>query len=117
MSVRRSLGITGLAEIATFLFSLLSAIVVSRLLRPDEIGVFSVAVSVIGFAHILREFGVGQYLVQLREITREHLRAAFTVMLIISWSMAALLFILKDPLATFYAHEGIAQVLALLFCG
>src|SRR5687768_1460497 len=114
MSVRRSLGITGLAEIATFLLSLLSAIVVSRLLRPDEIGVFSVAVSILGFAHILREFGVGQYLVQLREITREHLRAAFTVMLIISWSMAALLFILKDPLATFYAHEGIAQVLALL---
>jgi O-antigen/teichoic acid export membrane protein len=114
MNVRRSLGISGLAEIATFLFSLLSAIVVSRLLRPDEIGVFSVAVSVIAFAHILREFGVGQYLVQLHEVTRRHLRAIFTVMLLISWSMAALLFILKDPLAAFYAHAGIAQVLALL---
>jgi O-antigen/teichoic acid export membrane protein len=114
MSVRRSLGITGLAEIATFLLSLLSAIVVSRLLRPDEIGIFSVAVSILGFAHILREFGVGQYLVQLREITREHLRAAFTIMLIISWSMAALLFIVRYPLAAFYTHEGIAEVLALL---
>lgn len=114
MSVRRSLGISALAEVVTFLLSLLSVVVVSRLLTPDEIGVFSVAVSIIGFAHILREFGAGQYLVQLHEITREHLRAAFTVMLMISWSMAALLFTVRYPIAAFYAHEGLAQVLALL---
>jgi O-antigen/teichoic acid export membrane protein len=114
MSVRRSLGISALTEVAVFLLSLLSVVVVSRLLMPDEIGVFSVAVSIVGFAHILRDFGAGQYLIQLREITREHLRAAFTVMLMISWSMAALLFAVRYPLATFYAHDGLAQVLALL---
>lgn len=114
MSVRRSLGISAVTEVAVFLLSLLSVVIVSRLLMPDEIGVFSVAVSIVGFAHILRDFGAGQYLIQLREITREHLRAAFTVMLVISWSMAALLFTVRYPLAAFYAHEGLAQVLALL---
>jgi O-antigen/teichoic acid export membrane protein len=114
MSVRRSLGISALSEAVSFLLSLLSVVVVSRILTPDEIGIFSVAVSIIGFAHILREFGAGQYLVQLPEITRRHLRAAFTVMLIISWTMAALLFAVRHPVAAFYAHDGLAHVLALL---
>jgi O-antigen/teichoic acid export membrane protein len=114
MNVRRSLGISALTEVAVFLLSLLSVIVVSRLLMPDEIGVFSVAVSIVGFAHILRDFGAGRYLIQLREITRERVRATFTIMLIISWSIAALLFTVRYALAAFYAHEGLAQVLALL---
>lgn len=114
MSVRRSLGISTLTEVAVFLLSLLSVVVVSRLLAPDEIGVFSVAVSLVGFAHILRDFGAGQYLVQLREISKAHLRAVFTIMLMISWGIAALLFAVRYPIAAFYAHEGVAQVLALL---
>lgn len=114
MSVRRSLGISALSEAFSFLLSLLSVVVVSRILTPDEIGIFSVAVSIIGFAHILREFGAGQYLVQLPKIARTHLRAAFTVMLMISWTMAALLFAVRRPVAAFYAHDGLAHVLALL---
>jgi O-antigen/teichoic acid export membrane protein len=114
MSVRRSLGISTLTEVAVFLLSLMSVVVVSRLLAPDEIGVFSVAVSIVGFAHILRDFGAGQYLIQLREITREHLRAVFTVMLMISWSIALLLFAVRSPIAVFYSHHGLSDVLALL---
>lgn len=70
MSVRRALRFTTLATVLNFFLSFISVIVVSRLLKPEEIGVFSVAVSLVAYTLILRDFGVGQYFVQLKELTR-----------------------------------------------
>lgn len=114
MSVRRALRFTSIATAVNFLISLLSVIVISRLLTPAEIGIFSVAVSLIAYTHILREFGVGQYFVQLKELTREHLRAGFTVMLAVSWSIASLLLLLRAPASQFYNHTGLTEVLTVL---
>jgi O-antigen/teichoic acid export membrane protein len=114
MSVRRALGVSATAQLAIFVLGFISVVVVSRLLTPAEIGVFSVAVSVLGFAHVFREFGVGQYLIQAKKVGRPELRAAFSVTLFFSWSIALILFIARVPLANFYAHEGISAVLELL---
>lgn len=114
MSVRRALRVTTLATAANFFLSLTSVIVVSRLLKPDEIGVFSVAVSLVAYTHILRDFGVGQYFVQLRELTREHLRAGFTVMLLTSWAVAAVLVMARGPASSLYAHAGLADIFTVL---
>ena len=114
MSVRRALRFTTLATVLNFFLSFISVIVVSRLLKPEEIGVFSVAVSLVAYTLILRDFGVGQYFVQLKELTREHIRAGFTVMLLISWSIAALLLLARCPAASFYAHPGLAEIFSVL---
>lgn len=97
-----------------FVLSFLSVIVVSRVLTPEEIGVFSVSVAVLGMAHILREFGVGQYLIQAQSVGLQERRAAFTVSILTAWALAALLFFARHPLAVFYGHHGVAEVLALL---
>lgn len=114
MGYRRSLGIVGISQAVTFILSFASVIIVSRLLAPNEIGIYSVAVSIIGFAHILREFGVGYYLVQAAAVSREQFRAAFTVAILTSWIIAGVLFLLRGPMAEFYGHEGIKEVLFLL---
>ncbi len=111
MVVRRALGITGISQAAIFVLGFANVVIVSRLLRPEEIGIFSVAVSVLGFAHIFREFGVGQYLVQAAQVGKAELRAAFTVTLASSWLIALLIFLLRYPLSSFYGHEGVAEVL------
>lgn len=114
MSVRKALGLSAISQLVNFVLGFASVVIVSRLLTPAEIGVFSVAVSVLGFAHVFREFGVGQYLVQAKVVGREQLRAAFSLTLFFSWSIAAVLYLGRIPLAAFYNHEGIAEVLALL---
>ncbi|ANQ86414.1 hypothetical protein dqs_3393 [Azoarcus olearius] len=114
MALRRALSINGATQIATFLLSLGSVIIVSRLLTPDEIGIFSVSVSLIGFAHILRDFGVGQYLIQSRDIDLPRMRAAFTVMLLTSWAIALGIYLAREPLAIFYERKGVADVLGLI---
>jgi O-antigen/teichoic acid export membrane protein len=114
MSIHRAVRLTTLATAANFILSFISVIVVSRLLNPQEIGVFSVAVSIIAYTHILREFGVGQYFVQLKDITRAHLRSGFTIMLIISWSIALLLFLAREPVSIFYRHDGLVALFGVL---
>lgn len=114
MAVRKALGITAAQQAITFWLSFGSVVIVSRLLKPEEIGIFSVAVSVLGFAHIFREFGVSQYLIQAAKVGRAELRAAFTVTLASSWAIALLIFLLRWPLSAFYEHQGIADVLLLI---
>lgn len=114
MAVRKALGFTAAQQGISFWLSFASVVIVSRLLKPEEIGIFSVAVSVLGFAHVFREFGVTQYLVQAAQVGRAQLRAAFTVTLATSWAIALLLFLLRWPLSTFYGHQGIAEVLLLV---
>lgn len=111
---RRAIGISALAQALTFVLSFLNVIAVARLLTPAEIGVFSVAMSFQAIAHVFREFGVNQYLVQAREVTRDRFRAAFTLTLISSWSIAAGLVLASGPLSGFYRHEGVAAVMRLM---
>jgi len=75
MTYRSALKVTTASQVVMFALSLLSVVVVSRLLTPFEIGVFSVSVSLLGFAHVFREFGVGQYLVQSLEAHKQQFRA------------------------------------------
>ncbi len=112
MSIRRSLGIVSVTRLVVFLISFASVIVVSRLLTPAEIGVFSVSVALVGIAHVFRDFGVGQYLIQLREVTEDKKRAAFTVTLAISWMIAIAIFSVRGLAADFYGHSGVSEILA-----
>lgn len=96
-----------------FALSFTSVLVVSRLLTPEEIGIFSVSVALLGMAHIFREFGVGQYLVQAATVGREQIRAAFTVALAFSWGIGLIVFAAGFPMTVIYRHEGIHEVLAL----
>lgn len=114
MRIRKALGINAASQLIIFVVNFTSIIVISRLLTPEEIGIFSVSVSILAFAHIFREFGVAQFLIQASEVTDERLRAAFTVTLSISWLIAAILVLGSAPIAGFYGSAGIADVLRLI---
>ena len=98
------------------MLGLASSIIVARLLTPEEIGLFSVSLSLIAFGHVFRDFGIGQYLVQAVEVSRDHLRAANTVMIMISWSVALLFFLVRHPVSSFYQNDGMAEILTILAC-
>ncbi|WP_170153624.1 oligosaccharide flippase family protein [Alkalispirillum mobile] len=108
------MGVSAIAQMAAFIFGFISVVVVSRLLTPEEIGIFSVSVAILGFAHLFREFGVGQYLIQAKRVGEREFRAAFSVALITSWAIALALFLISTPMASFYGHPGVAEVLSLL---
>lgn len=115
---KKSVLISFLNKYSILVISIISGMFIARLLTPAEIGVFSVAASFIGIAHTLRDFGVSNYLIQVKEISNDKIRTAFTITAIMAWLIAGLLFIGKSVLANFYAQpelEGVIQILALNF--
>ncbi|MCX2865009.1 lipopolysaccharide biosynthesis protein [Paucibacter sp. PLA-PC-4] len=99
---------------ASLIVSLASTMILARLLTPAQIGVFSLCAAAVTIAGILRDFGVSEYLIQEKELDHEKLRNAFGVALVIGWSVGALIFLVRDPLAAYYREPVVREVLGVL---
>lgn len=86
----------------------------ARLLTPEEIGLYSVVVAILGLAHVLRDFGVTSYLIQERELTREKIATAFTLTLIVAVTLFAVLYFSADMIARFYDDVRVAAVVRVM---
>jgi len=93
---------------------LVSAVVLARLLDPAETGIFALAAALVVIAQMLRDFGVGEYIIAQAEVTLEKMRAAFTLTLLIAIAIACVLFLLAGPLASFYREPGVELLLQVL---
>ena len=114
MSVRKSLVISFAEKYAVLIVSIASTMVLARLLTPEEIGIFSVSVAVVGIVHMIRDFGVTQYLVVEEELTKDRIRAAFGITIVISWSIGGVLFLAAGSIADFYNEPGLVSTLSIL---
>lgn len=76
----------------------------SRLLTPEEFGVAAFGAVLATFGALLTELGVGQALVQRRDLTTEHIRAAFTSSLLLGIVVTVVMW-LAAPLAGEYANN------------
>lgn len=113
-SVRRSLVLSFAERYTGLVVMFASTLVLARLLTPSEIGIYSIAAVVVFLAHSVRDFGLGEYVVQERELTPERLRSAFGVAIALGWLLAGLVAIVARPLAAFYGEPGVGEVLTIL---
>ena len=112
--VRKSIFLSFGQNYISFIIQFLVSLIIARLLTPAEIGIFSVAMVMIGFAHTLRDFGVSSYIIQEKELTPEKIRAAFALTLITAWVMAAAIGLGSGYAAEFYREPGIKSVMLVL---
>jgi len=82
-SVRRGLALSFAERYALIALALASNILLARLLTPEQIGIYSVSLAVIGIAQVLRDFGVGNFLIQEKNLSEAHIRTAFGISLVI----------------------------------
>jgi O-antigen/teichoic acid export membrane protein len=113
--LRKSLLISFFNKYSILAITIISSMIIARLLTPEEIGVFSVGASLIGVAHTLRDFGVSNYLVQVKEISAGKIRSAFTVAVLMAWSIAGLLFLTRHMIADFYHQPALDTIILILF--
>ncbi|MEQ8357015.1 MAG: oligosaccharide flippase family protein [Kiloniellaceae bacterium] len=114
MSIRTSIAWTFSEQTLQQVLQLAGAVVIARLLTPDELGVFALAVSAAAVLTALRTFGVGNYLIREPGLNPEKIRSAFGVMLVISWSLGLVLLLGRPFIAELYNRPGIAEVMGLL---
>lgn len=90
-------------------------LVLARLLRPEELGLFALALAIAGLAHLLRDFGISAYLQRAAE--PERLNASVGLMLATGGVSAVGLFGLAEGLAAAVAQPALAPLLRILALG
>jgi PST family polysaccharide transporter len=90
----------------------------ARLLLPADFGVVALAMVVIGFAGAISDFGLEAAVIQRRDLTERHLRAALTASVLVGLGLAAGL-ALASPFSGVVLESsilpGVLQTLALVF--
>lgn len=89
-------------------------IIIARLLGPDEIGLYSVVAAAIVVAHMLRDFGVSQFIVKEKNLTNEKLGAAAALTGFFSACAGVILFASSDYIAIFFGRNELLEVVRVL---
>jgi len=93
---------------------LVSTVILARLITPQEIGVYTVASLLVGFAQFFRDFGIPDYLIKEKEMDERKASAALTLMIIISFSLCAILIALSGSIAHFYQKPDLQYIVCIL---
>lgn len=94
----------GSAQLIRIAVQMVSVVVLSRLLLPEDFGLVAAVTPVIGFVSMFQDLGYGQAIVQRRDITREQISSVF-------WTTAGLGLLcavattLASPAVAWFFHD------------
>lgn len=109
--IRRSFALASADRYFVVVLNFVTLMVMARLLTPAEFGVAVIGLSVLGLAETIHDFGGNAYIVQVKELTTERVHAVFTLMFVLTMSIAALLYFTAGAIATFYGTPGLQDFL------
>jgi lipopolysaccharide exporter len=113
-SVYRSLVFSFIERFALIGVTLVSYVLIARLLTPEEIGIYSVAAALIAIGQVIREFGVGNFLIQEKHLTKDHISTAFGISLLIG-GVLFLVFGLGAPwVGDFYRDVRMTEIVRII---
>lgn len=112
MTLRRSLFWSLSQQFGMMVLQITNMVVIARLLTPEEIGVFIIALSIVTILQALREMGLTNYLIHTRRVEDSTIRAIFGMSITLCAVLGAGLWLLRHPLETWMGTPGLAAVLA-----
>jgi lipopolysaccharide exporter len=110
-TVRRALALSLASRWVLIALALGSNILIARLLTPEQIGLYSVSVAVVGLAQVVRDFGIGSFLIQQKELHVGHVRTAFGVSLVIGGVLFAAVLLAAPLAASYYSDSRLVTTL------
>jgi len=113
-TLRKSILINFVQNYGIIVLQFIASIILARLLSPADMGIYSVAATLISLAQVVRDFGVGQYIIQESSLTNDRIRSAFTISVISSVILAATSASLCNIAADFYREPGVRNVMLVL---
>jgi len=113
-AIVRALAWTGGSKWATQLLTWASTIVVARILSPSDYGLFGMAMVYLGLISLISEFGLGQAVVILREMSREHIAQIHTLSVAFGALLFAVSWTLAHPVGRFFHTSKLAPVIAVM---
>lgn len=111
MHIRQAAAWAIAAQYCAFALQFISSLILARyFIAPAQLGTFSIAFAAVSLIAFLQDFGIGRYVTGERSMNEEQLRTAFTISLIVGWTIAVLSVALAWPLASWYADSQLIDI-------
>ena len=97
--------------------TLISTIVLARLLLPADFGIVAMAMSIVATLEVLTSFSLDVAIIQRADVERKHLDTAWTFNVVFGALIALMLVVLAHPTAVFYREPNLVPVMYALAVG
>src|SRR5262249_40842246 len=111
MNIRGPLVFSFVERYGYYILAFVGSIVLSRLLTPHQFGTYSVAASIAMVIEVVRDSGLGGYIVQCKDMSVGVLRTTFSLSMAISLSCALALVGAAESASLLFREPDIADVL------
>lgn len=101
-------------QIFAQLISWSATLIVIRLLNPADYGLFAMAQVMMTFLDFLNGYGFASALIQSKEVSKQSIRQALGLAILLNGGIAALQFALAPSVAAYYGKPEVAQLLHVL---
>ena len=89
-------------------------IILARLIKPEDFGLFAITVIFIGFSALTSSLGVTPALIQRKKISHRSKRVAMTLSISIGFIIYLLFWILSPLIAIFFKIEELTLILSII---
>jgi len=96
------------------LVQMLTAIVLARLLVPEDFGLLGMAIVFVGISQLFADFGIGAAIVQSKETPEIALASSFWLNVLIGLLLVAIICLAAPFIAAFYGDERIEPLIMVL---
>lgn len=112
ISVGRGAVATASAQAVKVATQVLSVIVLSRLLSPQDFGIVAMCAPVLAFIALFQDFGLTQATVQKRAVTHDDVNYLFWINIAVSVGLACLMMGAAPLVAAFYGEQRVGPLIA-----
>lgn len=91
-----------------------TTLILSRLLTPEDYGLYTIAFVFVSLATVIREFGVPNYIIKEKDLTTQKVQSAFAILLMVAPGLALMLFVFAGFIAEFYQKTELKFMLQVL---
>lgn len=115
--VVRAMGTSSISNLMGKLVSLMSTLVLVRLLTPEDFGLMAMASTVTGFVGFFNEIGIGAAIVQRTDVSDEEINGCFGIALLASGALCLGVVLASWPASAFFGMDRLQPLLAVLGFG
>lgn len=109
-TVRSAVTLVFIQSYGTMAIQFAAIMVLSRLLTPQEIGIFSLGAIIYSIISYFRDLGIGTYIVRAEHLNSDQIRSATGLNLLSTMLSSIVLYLCAPHVADFYGVDGVADV-------
>ena len=114
MAFKRHLAWMAASQLCFFVLQFGGSVFIARLLSPYDMGIYAVALAMVGILSIIQAFGLSAYIVREPELTPNAVTSVFTLNLLIALGLSAAIYALSIFGGLLLHEAGVRRVLKIL---